>query len=234
MPTGARFYRRELCDIIDRIHQCVHMPASGGGWIVGCNSQSVCVYCLRLHADLVWILHCYTVAETGDEKVASINSELQLTCTRLPSPSQSSCGWCTSWWAGTQPRSPGLLTVRAVQQTPGCWRSLGYILMRTTNNRSIRGARKKKIKMKLISSFYKTNNLNLSYMRVVKLTLLIWWLSTQTCVKSGEISFVVLPNQIAVTWMKTAKLKECVLECVTDSTKCCNDCINILFQTTNC
>lgn len=54
------------------------------------------------------------------------------TCTPLPSLWQSSCGWCTSWSAGKQPRSPGWLTGSAVQQTPGCWKSSGYSLEENT------------------------------------------------------------------------------------------------------
>lgn len=56
------------------------------------------------------------------------------TYTQLPSPSRSSYGWCTSLWAGRQPQIPGWLTVPEGQQTPGCWRSSGYILQRRTNS----------------------------------------------------------------------------------------------------
>lgn len=57
----------------------------------------------------------------------------KLTCNRLPSLWRSSCGLCTSSWAGTRPRSPGWLTVPVTQQTPGCWKSSGYILEGSNN-----------------------------------------------------------------------------------------------------
>lgn len=39
--------------------ECEQMPESGGGWIVGCDSHSVCFYCLRLHKGSLrtWSLH---------------------------------------------------------------------------------------------------------------------------------------------------------------------------------
>ncbi len=41
--------------------ECEQMPGSGSDWIVGCDSHSVCFYCLRLHKDLIfaqWPLYC--------------------------------------------------------------------------------------------------------------------------------------------------------------------------------
>lgn len=47
--------------------ECEHLPGSGGGWIVGCDSHSVCLYCLRLHKGLLrtWSFHnsAYNVAD---------------------------------------------------------------------------------------------------------------------------------------------------------------------------
>jgi len=60
----------------------------------------------------------------------------KLTCTLPPSPSQSSFGWCTSEWVGTQPRSPGWPTGPAGRRTPGYWRSLGYNLEGNNNTTS--------------------------------------------------------------------------------------------------
>lgn len=47
--------------------ECEQMPGSGGGWIVGCDSHSVCFYCLRLLRGSLrtWPLHniVYNVAD---------------------------------------------------------------------------------------------------------------------------------------------------------------------------
>lgn len=47
--------------------ECEQMPGSGGGWIVGCDSHSVCLHCLRLHKGLLrtWSFHnsAYNVAD---------------------------------------------------------------------------------------------------------------------------------------------------------------------------
>lgn len=40
-------------------------------------------------------------------------------------PLQSSCGWCTSWWARRRPQNHGWRTEQAAEQILGCWRSWG-------------------------------------------------------------------------------------------------------------
>lgn len=61
----------------------------------------------------------------------------ELTCIRLPSLWRSSCGWCTSGWAGRRPQSPGWLTEPAGLQIPGCWRFLDYNLNKQKPNRTV-------------------------------------------------------------------------------------------------
>lgn len=92
------------------------------------------LHCLYFHLNgdmCVWFCILLWGAQLTSWLLSSwIKEELVelLTCTQPPSLWQSSCGWCTSWWAGTQPQNPGWLTEPAGLQTPGCWRFLDYNL----------------------------------------------------------------------------------------------------------
>ena len=132
MPTGAWFYWWRLGDVTYRIHQsvsrCLRVGADG---LWGVIHIFFCFYCLRLYKGSILCTALFLLAVTFITSESFVQS-WSVTCTRLPSPWRSSYGWCTSWWVGTQPQSPGWLTGPVGQQTPGCWRSLGYNLEGTT------------------------------------------------------------------------------------------------------
>lgn len=164
--------------------ECEQMPASGGGWIVGCDSYSFCFYCLRLYKRSILCTASFLLAVTFITCEPFVQS-WSVTCTQLPSPWRSSYGWCTSWWVGTQPQSPGWLTGPVGQQTPGCWRSLGYNLEGTTETQPHRSQQLVTITFTVFRDLHKTEDIfwkvlgvfHCSHFSPTRLYHCCWWQS---------------------------------------------------------